>query len=33
MISDHLNDEATYKLIESIYDAKVIKGITKFIET
>ena len=32
MISDHLNDEKTYKMVEANYDAKVIKGITKIIE-
>ena len=32
MISDHLNDETTYKLIELICDAKVIKAIAKIIE-
>ena len=33
MISDHLNDETAYELIESICDAKLIKGIAKIIET
>ena len=33
MISDHLNDETAYKLIESICDAKGIKGIAKIVET
>ena len=32
MISDHLNDEKTYKMVEANYDAKAIKGITKIIE-
>ena len=32
MISDHLNDETTYKLIELICDAKVIKAMAKIIE-
>ena len=32
MISDHLNDETTYKLIELICDAKVMKAIAKIIE-
>ena len=32
MISDHLNDETTYRLIELICDAKVIKAIAKIIE-
>ena len=32
MISDHLNDETTYKIGEANCDAKVIKGITKIIE-
>ena len=33
MVSDHLNDERAYELIESICDAKGIKGISKIIET
>ena len=33
MISDHLNDETAYELIESICDAKGIKGIAKIVET
>ena len=33
MISDHLNDETACELIESICDAKLIKGIAKIIET
>ena len=33
MASDHLNDETAYVLIESICDAKGIKGISKIIET
>ena len=32
MISDHLNDETTYKMVESNCDTKVMKGITKIIE-
>ena len=32
MISDHLNDETTYKIGEANCDAKVIKGIPKIIE-
>ena len=34
MISDHLNDETTYKMIESNCDTdtKVMKGITKIIK-
>ena len=32
MISDHLNDETTYKMVESNCDTKVIKRITKIIE-
>ena len=32
MISDHLNDETTYKMVEANYDAKVMKGIAKIIE-
>ena len=34
MVSDHLNDETTYKMIESNCDTdtKVMKGITKIIE-
>ena len=33
MITDHLNDETAYELIESICDAKLMKGIAKIIET
>ena len=32
MISDHLNDETTYKMVESNCDTKVMKGITKIIQ-
>ena len=32
MISDHLNDETTYKMVEANCDAKVMKGIAKIIE-
>ena len=32
MISDHLNDKTTYKMVESICDAKVGKGIAKILE-
>ena len=32
MISDHLNDKTTYKMVESNCDAKVMKGIAKIIE-
>ena len=32
MISDHLNDERTYKMVEANCDAKVMKGIAKIIE-
>ena len=32
MISDHLNDETTYQMVESNCDTKVMKGITKSIE-
>ena len=32
MISDHLNDETTYKMVESNCDAEVMKGIAKIIE-
>ena len=32
MISDHLNDETTYKMVEANCDAKVMKGIAKTIE-
>ena len=32
MISDHLNDKTTYKMVESNCDAKVMKGIAKVIE-
>ena len=31
-ISDHLNDETTYKMVESNCDTKVMKGIAKIIE-
>ena len=31
-IRDHLNDETTYKMIESNCDSKVMKGIAKMIE-
>ena len=29
MISDHLNDETIYKMVEANCDAKVMKGIAK----
>ena len=32
MISDHLNDQTTYKMVEANCDAKVMKRITKIIE-
>ena len=32
MVSDNLNDETTYKMVESNCDAKVMKGIVKIIE-
>ena len=32
MISDNLNDETTWKMVESNCDAKVMKGIAKVIE-
>ena len=32
MISDHLNDETTYKMVEGDCDAKVMKGRAKIIE-
>ena len=32
IISDHLNDETTYKIVEANYDAKVMKGIAKIIK-
>ena len=32
MISDHLNDETTYKMVESNCDTKVMKGIANIIE-
>ena len=32
MISDHLNDETTYKMVESNCDTKVMKEIAKIIE-
>ena len=32
MISDHLNDEKTYKMFEANFDVKVIKGIAKIVE-
>ena len=32
MISDHLNDEITYKMVEANCDAKVMKGIANIIE-
>ena len=32
MISDHLNDETTYKMVEGNCDAKVMKGRAKIIE-
>ena len=32
MISDHLNDKTTYKMVESNCDSKVMKGIAKIIE-
>ena len=32
MISNHLNDETTYKMVEANYDTKVMKGIAKTIE-
>ena len=32
MISDHLNDETTYKMVEVDCDAKVMKRIAKIIK-
>ena len=32
MISDHLNDEATYKMVEANCNARLMKGIAKIIE-
>ena len=32
VISDHLNDETTYKMVEANCDAKVMKGIAKIIK-
>ena len=32
IISDHLNDETTYKMAEANCDAKVMQGIAKIIE-
>ena len=32
MISDHLNDETTYKMVELNCDTTVMKGITKITE-
>ena len=32
MLSDHLNDETTYKMVESNCNAKVMKGVAKIIE-
>ena len=32
MISNHLNDETTYKMVEANCDTKVMKGIAKIIE-
>ena len=32
MVNDNLNDETTYKMVESNCDAKVMKGIVKIIE-
>ena len=32
MLSDHLNDETTNKMVESNCNAKVMKGIAKIIE-
>ena len=32
MISDHLNDGTTYKMVEANCDAKEMKGIAKIIE-
>ena len=32
MINDHLNDEATYKMVESNCDTKIMKEIAKIIE-
>ena len=32
MISDHLNDQTAYKMVEANFDAKVMKAITKIIE-
>ena len=29
MISDHLNDETIYKMVEANCDAKIMKGIAK----
>ena len=31
-MSDHLNDETTYEMVEVNCDAKVMKGIAKIIE-
>ena len=31
-MSDHLNDETTYEMVEANCDAKVMKGIVKIIE-
>ena len=31
-MSDNLNDEATYKMVEANCNAKVMKGIAKIIE-
>ena len=33
MINDNLNDEITYKIVESNWYVKVMKGIAKTIET
>ena len=32
MISDHLNDETTYRMFESNHDTKAMKGIAKIVE-
>ena len=32
ILSDHLNDETTYKMVESNCNAKVMKGVAKIIE-
>ena len=32
VISDHLNDGTTYKIVESNFDAKVMKGIARIMK-